>query len=244
MKSAIYPGLVTHERTRPHRHRLAYRVYMMLFDLDELPVLDQRYRFFSLDRFNLLSFHTSDHGDGVTPLRDWIRALLDEAGIAADGPVRVLCYPRVLGSVFNPISTFFCHDANGALAAILYEVNNTFGQRHAYLIPVPDPAARPIRQTCAKALYVSPFMTMDMRYDFTVRPPAQDVTLTVRGSDADGTLITATFAGLKREITDRTLLATFLRHPLLTLKIVGGIHWEALKLLAKGIKPTIHTRPA
>jgi hypothetical protein len=140
--------------------------------------------------------------------------------------------------VFNPISTFFCHRADGTLAAILYEVNNTFGQRHSYLIAVADPAARPIRQSCAKALYVSPFMGMDMRYDFAVRPPGADVALTVRGSDVDGTLIVATFAGRRREVSDGAVLATFLRHPLLTAKVVGGIHWEALKLWIKGVRLT------
>jgi hypothetical protein len=238
VKSALYPGLVTHARTRPRRHELAYRVYMMLFDLDELEALDRRLRLFSVGRFNLLSFYPGDHGDGGTRLREWVRGKLAAAGIEAGGAIRVLCYPRVLGMVFNPISTFFCHRADGTLAAILYEVNNTFGQRHSYLIAVADPAARPIRQSCAKALYVSPFMGMDMRYDFAVRPPGADVALTVRGSDVDGTLIVATFAGRRREVSDGAVLATFLRHPLLTAKVVGGIHWEALKLWIKGVRLT------
>ncbi len=243
MISGIYPGLVTHARVRPRRHALAYRVYNMLFDLDELPELGRRFRFFSVDGFNLLSFHERDHGDGSgVPLREQIAGRLAAAGIVADGPMRLLCYPRVLGLVFNPISTYFCHRADGVLAAILYEVNNTFGQRHSYLIPVVDPDARPIRQHCDKAFYVSPFMAMDMAYDFSVRPPGDEVALTVRGSDAVGTMITATFTGTRREISDGALLGTFLRHPLLMLKVVGGIHWEALKLVAKGMR--LHSRPA
>jgi len=234
--SALYPGLVTHTRTRPRRHELAYRVYTLFLDLEELPTLHQRLRLFSAGRFNLLSFHARDHGDGsATPLRDQIESHLRAAGIDAGGPIRVLCYPRVLGCVFNPLSTFFCHRPDGTLAAILYEVNNTFGQRHAYLIPVDD-AARPIRQACAKGFYVSPFMDMDMTYNFVVRPPQDDVSITVRGSDAQGTLITANFTGTARPLTDRTILATVLRYPLLALKVVGGIHWEALKMLAKGLR--------
>ncbi|MCX7380115.1 MAG: DUF1365 family protein [Alphaproteobacteria bacterium] len=236
MRSGLYTGLVTHARTRPRRHELAYRVYTMLIDLDELEALDRRFRWFSVDRFNLLAFHGRDHGDGsARPLKAQITARLAEAGIAAGGAIQVLCYPRVLGGVFNPLSTYFCHRPDGSLAAVLYEVNNTFGQRHSYLIEVDTASDRPIRQHCDKAFYVSPFMAMDMRYDFAIHPPAEDVSVTVRGSDAEGTLITANFTGARREVSDSTLLAAFLRHPLLTLKVVGGIHWEALKIIGKGI---------
>ncbi len=240
--SALYPGRVTHARTRPRRHHLSYRLYSMLFDLDELPALSRRLRLFGHNRFALLSFHDSDHGDGsAVPLREQIEARLAEAGIAAGGRIAVLCYPRVLGTAFNPLSTFFCHRPDGGLAAILYEVNNTFGQRHSYLIPVESDAV-PVRQACAKGFYVSPFMAMDMHYDFTVRPPGSAVSITVRGSDAAGTVITANFTGQRRDLSDAALLGAFLRHPLLTLKVVGGIHWEALKLLAKGLRP--RPRPA
>ena len=240
--SALYRGLVTHARTRPRRHHLRYRVFTMLLDLDELPALHRRLRLFAHNRFSLLSFHEADHGDGsATPLRQQIDTRLTEAGLPAGGAIRVLCYPRVLGMAFNPLSTFFCHAPDGSLAAILYEVNNTFGQRHAYLIPVEDNAT-PIRQSCAKAFYVSPFMDMAMTYHFAVRPPDAHVSVTVHGCDTVGTLITATFAGARQDITDRTLLTTFLRHPLLMLKVIGGIHWEALKLLAKGFR--LRARPA
>ncbi len=242
LRSAIYAGRVTHARTRPRRHALTYRVYTMLIDLDELDALDRRFRWFSVGRFNLLSFHARDHGDGsARPLKAQIADRLTEAGIAAGGRIEMLCYPRVLGCVFNPLTTYFCHRGDGGLAAVLYEVNNTFGQRHSYLIEVVDPAARPVRQSCAKAFYVSPFMAMDMRYDFALHPPAGTVSVTVRGSDAEGTMITANFAGERLEVSNRALLATFLRHPLLTLKVVGGIHWEALKIIAKGIR--LHQRP-
>ena len=242
MASALYPGLVTHARTRPRRHRLAYRVYTVLLDLDEVPELHRRLRLFSAGRFNLMSFHAADHGDGsATPLRAQIEARLAAAGIVGGGAIRVLCYPRVLGLVFNPLSTFFCHRPDGGLAAILYEVNNTFGERHSYLIPVEE-GGGVVRQSCAKAFYVSPFMDMAMTYDFTVRPPGADVAVTVRGSDAEGTLITASFSGTRRELGDGAILATFLRHPLLAAKVVGGIHWEALKMVLKGLR--LRPRPA
>ena len=242
LASGLYRGVVTHARTRPRRHHLSYHVYMMLFDLDELPTLATRFRLFAVNRFALLAFHERDHGDGTTPLQTWVRTRLATAGISAPGPIRVLCYPRVLGGVFNPISTFFCHHTDGNLAAILYEVNNTFGQRHHYLIAAHDPQARPIRQHCAKALYVSPFMTMDMAYDFAVRPPDHSVSVTVRGRDAQGTLITANFTAERQELSNQTLLTTFLQHPLLALKILASIHWQALRLLAKGIRLTERPR--
>ena len=243
LASALYPGRVTHARARPRRHALAYRVYMMLLDLDELDILAHRFRWFSLDRFNLLSFYQADHGDrSPRRLKTQIEARLAEAGIPAGGAIRLLCYPRVLGYVFNPISTFFCHRPDGSLAALLYEVNNTFGQRHSYLIEVAADATPPIRQHCAKAFHVSPFMAMAMDCDFTVHPPGTKVSLTVRGSDAEGPLITANFTGTRQPLSNPNLLATFLRHPMLALKVVGGIHWEALKIIAKGIR--LHPRPS
>ena len=234
--SALYGGLVTHARTRPRRHRLTYRVFTILIDLDELPMLHQRLRLFSAGRFNLISFNPRDHGDGsATPLRTQIEHHLTAAGVAAGGAIQVLCYPRVLGMVFNPLSTFFCHRPNGELAAILYEVNNTFGQRHTYLIPT-DGAADPVRQSCAKMFYVSPVMDMAMTYHFTVHPPGDAVSVTVRGSDAEGTLITANFTGQRQPLTDNSIVSTLLRHPLLTAKVLGGIHWEALKMVLKGLR--------
>ena len=240
--SALYPGVVTHTRTRPRRHRLAYRVYTILIDLDELPALHRRLRLFSAGRFNLISFNERDHGDGsATPLRAQIEKQLAAAGIAAGGAIRVLCYPRVLGMVFNPLSTFFCHRPNGELAAILYEVNNTFGQRHSYLIPT-DGVAKPIRQKCAKMFHVSPFMDMAMTYNFVVHPPSDAVSITVLAGDAEGTLITANFTGQRQQLGDSAIVSTFLRHPLLTAKVVGGIHWEALKMVLKGLR--LRPRPA
>jgi DUF1365 family protein len=169
-----------------------------------------------------------------------VRALLDKAGLDAGGPIRVLCMPRVLGFVFNPISVYFCHGAGGALEAMLYEVNNTFGQRHAYLIPVTGQAGGVIRQSCDKAFHVSPFMDMAMRYHFKAAEPGRDVLLAVDGHDAAGPMIATSFRGARRELTDPAILRTVLAHPLLSLAVLAGIHWEAVKLLLKGLrlKPT------
>ena len=236
--SGLYQGVVTHQRLRPQRHRLGYRIFQMLLDLDELPALDRAHRLFSFNRFNLISFHDRDHGAGDgAPLRQWVERQLAAAGLdLGGGRVQILCMPRVLGQAFNPLSLYFCHHRSGALAAILYQVNNTFGQRHSYLLQVSATEARHVRQSCEKLFHVSPFMDMGLRYDFDVRPPTGDLFVGVSASDTEGPLLLARFAARRAELSDRVLGAAFLGHPLLALKVLGAIHWEAVKLLAKGIR--------
>lgn len=240
--SALYVGEVMHQRLRPRRHHLRYRLYNVLIDIDELPRLQQRLRLLSVDRFNLFSFHARDHGDGSgAPLRPQIDARLRAAGLPTGGAIRLLTLPRLLGHVFNPISVWFCHAPDGALAALIYEVNNTFGQRHSYLIPVADPHAATIEQGIHKRLHVSPFNGMDMTYRFRVVPPAEAVSIGVNVHDAEGALLVARQDGRRRELSDAALLRVFLSHPLLTLKVVVAIHWEALRLWLKRVP--VHTLP-
>ena len=219
---------------------------MLLLDLDEIDALDARLRLFSRDRLNLVSFHNRDHGDGSdVPLRTQVANLLQMHGLDWDGgPIRMLAMPRVLGNAFNPITVYYCHRRDGGLAAMLYEVNNTFGQRHSYLLPVDRVArhAQTIHQSCDKRFYVSPFMDMQMRYRFAVRRPDENLSLTIDGSDGEGQLIATSFGARRRELSDRQLLAACLRAPLLGLKVLGGIHWEALKLWRKGV--ALRPRPA
>ena len=246
--SCIYNGTVMHRRTRPRRHQLSYTVTSFLLDLDELPQLDRAVTGFAYNRFNLFAFHDRDHGPGTgAPLRPWVEQQLARAGISLDGgPIRLLCYPRTLGYVFNPISIYFCYQRSGAadtLAAILYEVTNTFRERHGYLIPVELTDGEIIRQACAKELYVSPFIDMDMVYNFQIRPPAEEFAVGIQETDKDGTLLYASFSGKRQALTSRASLLSFLRFPLLTLKVIGGIHWEALKLWLKGVPLVHHPRP-
>jgi uncharacterized protein len=244
MNSALYTGTVAHRRLRPRPHRLRYRVFSLLLDIDEIPALCARLRLFSHRRFNLFSFDERDHADGSGgSLRDWVEGRLGQAGLDLDGgPIRLLAMPRVLGYGFNPISVWFCYRRDGDLIALLHEVHNTFGERHTYLLPVAaDDRATTISQSCAKTFHVSPFMAMDMRYDFRVHAPDETLSLAIRGSDADGPLIVASLAARRNELTDAALLRAFVRTPLLTLKVIGGIHWEALRLWIKGIR--LHARP-
>jgi len=233
--SALYAGTVVHVRTRPSRHRLRYRLAQTLLDLDELPHLDRTLRAFGYNRSGLFSFHDRDHGDGSGDLRGWVEKRLAEAGHGLrPGAVRVLCMPRILGHVFNPLSVYFCHDEDGRLGAVLYEVNNTFGERHSYVLAV-EGDLHPVRQHCDKAFHVSPFMPMGLRYDFTLSPPGQSVGVQVCASDGEGLLLDAAFTGQRQTLDDAHLLASLAAYPLMTLKVVAAIHWEALKLWLSGV---------
>lgn len=243
LQSALYIGAVMHRRLRPKVHQFRYRAFWLLIDLDELPVLTARLKLFSHNRFNLFALHEADLGDGsATPLRIQAERRLAEAGIdIADGAIRLLCMPRTLGYSFNPISIYYCHRPGGELAAIIYEVHNTFGERHAYVAPI-DTDSDEIRQNCRKAFYVSPFMDMDLAYQFRLSEPAERVAVGINASKGGERVLHASLAGLRRELTDRALLQTFLRIPLITAKVTLAIHWEALRLWLKGMR--LRSRPA
>lgn len=242
--SALFRGEVVHSRLRPRKHRLRYGVFQLLLNLDELSSLDGRLRTFSVGRFNLLSFHEADHLDGgPEPLRARVEAQLTAAGIELQGgAIRLLCMPRVLGHGFNPLSVFFCHRRDGGLAAILYEVHNTFGERHLYLLPVDDADSQATRvsQTCAKRFFVSPFMPMNLTYRFQVVRPGEHVAVRIEVSDDEGPLLLTSFHGTGEALSDRALLRAWLGAPLLSLKVLGAIHWQALWIWLKGV--ALHPR--
>lgn len=234
--SAIYEGVVTHRRFSPAEHRLRYRIFMLLLDLDELSGLASRLRLLRFGPFGLMSFRAADHGDrSGGDLKAYARERLAEAGIVADGPVRLLCMPRILGYGFNPLSLYFCHRADGELAAILYEVRNTFGQRHSYLAAAPERGVTPVRQSAPKRFFVSPFMDMDLTYDFEILPPDEAVAVNVSVRRGEEVILTARFGGRHKPLTDATLLKAWLKHPLLSFKVIFGIHWEAIRIVARGI---------
>lgn len=232
-----------HARLKPLGHRFQYRVYALLVDLDHIPQAAES-PVFSHNRFNLLSFFDRDHGprDG-TSLRAHVDRLLLDAGAPLAHAVQLLCYPRILGWVFNPLSVYYCRDQSGELTAIIYEVRNTFGENHTYVAPIQDGELRDglVRQERNKLFYVSPFIKMDMRYRFRLNRPDDKLTLRILECDADGPLLSATFSGERFPLTTKYLLRAFVQVPLQTLKIVGAIHWEALKLWVKGAK--FHRRP-
>lgn len=233
--SALYAGTVFHERLRPKRHRLSYRVFSLLLDLDELPALSARLRLFGHNRRAPLTFRDGDHGDGGD-LREWVEAHVRACDIDPQGcSIRVLCYPRVFGFVFNPLSVFFVHDREGKLTTVLYEVSNTHGERHTYVIPAGKASGTTLSQSCHKAFFVSPFVAMDCTYRFRLLLPGEKAIVSIVESDGDGVLLSAVFAGHRRPLDDRTLAWALIAYPLMTLKVIAGIHVEAVRLWAKGV---------
>lgn len=244
--SALYLGTVMHARHGPSRHRFRYRIASLLLDLDTLGELDREMRFFSVDRANLFSFHQRDHGprDG-SPLKPWVESVFAEHGCPIEGG-RVLCLSmaRTLGYAFNPLTVYWGYRADGLLAGVLYEVKNTFGDQHCYMVPAePDHVAgHALSQEARKVFHVSPFFDMSGGYRFRTDEPGETLALLIRlvGEDGQDRMI-ATHSARRRPLTDASLTATLFTHPLNTLKVIGGIHWEALRLWMK--KATFHARP-
>ena len=238
--AALYFGKVMHARLKPVGHRFNYRVMSLLIDLDRLDAANRQTPLFGVNRAALYSFNEADHGhrDGSS-LRAYAQWRATERGIdLTGGRVVLLCYPRLLGYTFNPLSVYFCYGADGALALVIYEVRNTFGDIHAYALPVkPDEVGDAgIRQQQDKLFYVSPFVEMAMRYHFRISPPRDSVKLRILESDRDGPLLAATFNGRRRALNTVELLRSFCALPLVTLKITAAIHWEALRLWLKGVR--------
>src|ERR1700692_41098 len=238
--AALYFGEVMHARLKPRGHRFSYRVMSLLIDLDRLESAGRESPRFGVNWAPLYSFYEADHGerDG-SPLRAYAQRCAAEHGIdLTGGRVRLLCYPRLLGYTFNPLSVYFCHRADGALALMIYEVRNTFGDIHAYVLPVkPGQIINAgIRQHHDKVFYVSPFIDMAMRYHFRVSPPADSVKLRILETDRGGPLLAATFNGRRSTLTTPALLRSAFSLPLVTFKIMAAIHWEALRLWLKGAR--------
>lgn len=237
MKSCLYTGHVSHTRHRPKRHAFRYRVFSMLLDLDEMHALDRTSWLFGVNRPAPLSFREADHGDGTaTGLRDWVVMRLQVAGYETQGvQIRVLCYPRIFGYVFNPLTTYYCYDNGGALMATLHEVHNTFDEKHTYILPATANEGGTVRQMSNKNMYVSPFTEMGGTYRFVLNDPADEVRMGIHLSQNDEPVLSATFCGTRREMSARALLHTFFQYPLMTLKVIGGIYFEALRLWIKGV---------
>jgi uncharacterized protein len=238
--ASLYFGDVMHARLKPRRHRFSYRVMSLLIDLDRLDEANRQSRLFGVNRPALYSFHEKDHGerDGSS-LRSYAQRCAAKHGIElAGGRVLLLCYPRLFGYTFNPLSVYFCYADRGSLALIIYEVRNTFGETQSYILPVRpgEISAAGIRQEQDKLFYVSPFVGMGMRYHFRISPPADSVKLRILETDREGPLLAATFSGRRRTLTTPALLRAFVALPLVTLKVIAAIHWEALRLWLKGVR--------
>lgn len=238
--ASLYVGDVMHARLKPFMHRFNYRVMSLLIDLDRLADADRQSLLFGVNRRALYAFHERDHGrrDG-TRLRAYAAECACAHGIdLAGGKVLLLCYPRLLGYAFNPLSVYFCFDAADNLVLMIYEVRNTFRQMHHYVLPVApgERRAELIRQQQDKTFYVSPFIEADMRYHFRITRPGDAVKIRILETDAEGPLLAATFSGRRRPLSSVSLAKAFLAFPFVTAKIMAAIHWQALRLWMKGAK--------
>jgi len=237
INSCIYNGSVIHKRFKPREHFFKYKVFSLFVDLSELNELNKKLKFFSLNKFNLISFHEKDHGDrDGSSLLGWVKNNLIKNNICIDNiKVKLLCYPRILGYVFNPLSIFFVYDKNENLICILYEVKNTFGEQHTYFFKVED-QNKLIQNNCSKKFHVSPFIEMDCNYFFRILNPGQKLSVIIDQYDLEGKILFASQDGERSELTSKNLMNSYLKHPLMTFKIISAIHFEAFKLWMKGIK--------
>jgi len=231
----VVEGTVYHARYRPKKHAFSYKVFNFLMDLDAVDEIASRHRWFSHTAFNLFSFRDRDHGVGDSDnLADYLRDALSAHGLVGADKIYALFYPRILGYAFNPIIVFYCYDKSGDLIATFYQVNSTFGERHTYLIPA-SPGANSVVQGAKKTLHVSPFVDMDMQYKIFVQAHGETVELVIDVNDREGLLLKTSFNG-EAKAPASGLFGLFLRYPLMMVKVIGAIHWEAIRLIAKGMR--------
>lgn len=242
MRSALYVGEVSHRRTAPLCHAFRYRVFSLLLDLGELDLLARRLRLLGINRAGLVSFHERDHGDrSGRPLRQQVDDMLARHGLAA-ARVELLCFPRLFGYVFNPLSIYFCFDAGDRPVALIHWVRNTFGEHHAYVLPVHDGGGAVLGQECDKVFHVSPFITPRGRYSFRILPPGQRLAIKITVEGGTDSMI-AVQTGRRESLSDGHLAKRLMTHPLMTFKVILAIHWQALRLVLKGA-PFYRRQPA
>lgn len=238
LSHCLYEGQVVHQRHDKISHRLTYSVFSVLLDLDRLETASRVSRLFSVNKRNLFSFVERDHMDeGFDDLRTYVDHLLGNVeDYQRPHRVMVMAYPRFLGHTFNPLTIFFCHDETDRLIAILYQVSNTFGQRHHYFHRVTGDEAV-LQHSCDKNFYVSPFIDMDCTYHFTLKPPSDErISILINQFNQGGKVLTASFLGRHKPLQTRTLVGLALRYVQSGYKILAAIHWEALKLWLKGAR--------
>ena len=235
--SYIYTGNVVHKRFKPKIHYFKYKVFSLLIDLSEIKLLDQNLKIFSYNKFNIVSFYDKDHGArNGSSIKDWVISNLKKNKIDTENiQIKLLCYPRIFGYVFNPLSVFYIYDRSSNLISILYEVKNTFGEQHTYVFKT-EINHNLIQHTCKKKFHVSPFIEMDCTYFFRLLKPGNKISVIIDQNDNNGKILYASQDGVRSDINNINLIKSYLKHPLMTFKIIFAIHYEAFKLWSKGIK--------
>jgi DUF1365 family protein len=241
----IYAGEVMHRRCFPAAYRFRYRVFSLYVDIDRIDDAAAQCRLFSHNRFNLFSFHDRDHGprDGSS-LRAWAERLLHDAGLpAVPTRIHLLCFPRLLGYGFSPLSLWYVETADGSPLAVLCEVHNTFGESHTYILHADGTALTwPVTGEHAKRFHVSPFIDMNARYHFRLSRPSERLQYAIREYQQDRLLLVAVQTGRRRPLSDRSWLGLALRMPLMTFKVMAMIQWQALKLWFRQVP--FHRKPS
>lgn len=238
--SQLYFGHVRHARYRPRLHRFKYRVFSILIDLDEIESEAHTLFLFSVNRLNLFSFFFSDHGyeDRRSP-RLFIEDLMTKNGRPKPSRIHLLCYPRIFGYVFNPLSVYFVM-VDDEVDSIIYEVRNTFGEKHIYFEPVHEHQGPVYAHRHEKAFHVSPFIDMQALYHFSTGVTNDAIRLVIRETENESPLLLTSFIGKKRRLSTGGLAKAFMSYPLMTFKIMGAIHYQAFKLVLKGVKFNRH----
>jgi len=237
INSSIYNGQVIHKRFKPKVHSFRYDVFSLLIDLSELETLDKQVNFFSYNKFNWISFYDKDHGDrDGSSLINWVQKNLRKNKISTENiKIKILCYPRIFGFVFNPLSVFYVYNSNENLISILYEVKNTFGEQHTYIFRI-EKDANLIQNNCSKKFHVSPFIQMNCNYFFRLLKPGNKISVIIDQYENEDKILYASQDGIRTDFNTKYLVKSFLNHPLMTFKIIIAIHYEAFKLWSKGIK--------
>jgi len=245
MQSCVYFGSVMHQRLKPFRHRFRYRIFTLLLDLDELPALRRKTGIMSYNRFNIFGIYDRDHAtrDG-RPMKQWVMEKAVARGTdLSGGKIYMLCFPRLFGYVFNPLTVYFCQNSAGKLVAILYEVKNTFGDQHGYFLPVEYKGQEIVQHAAMKIFHVSPFIDVAGSYHFTLREPGEKLALMIRHKDAEGDLLLATWNGKRAALGTANLLKALFLFPFQAFYVVFAIHWQALRIWLKGGKYYSYPEP-
>lgn len=235
-REVIYVGKIMHLRLIPKKHKFQYSFFSFLLDIDCLQKPKKDLRLLSINRFNIFSFYEKDHGsrDG-SALRVWADDQLKKNKMPVAERIFLLSFPRMFGYVFNPFSAYFCY-SGGILTSIIYEVKNTFGDQITYIKAIELDGDNLIQHNQEKKMYVSPFIEMDQIYFFSLKPPGKKLSIRIDQSGKEGETLIATQTGKAIELSNVNLLWCLITYPLMTLKVILGIHWEALLLLVKGMK--------
>ena len=247
MDAGLYFGRVMHKRFTPKPHSFSYRVFTLFANIDDLPEMANKNRFFGVNRFNILSFYEKDYGDASSsknlPLKERLQSLLSQNNIEVPKgfKVWVLTYPRILGFSFNPITVFYCYCEKGKQIAVIYEVRNTFGERHNYIFKADPVLGLKEKHFANKVFHVSPFFDRKGTYQFTLKEPKEKVAVTIDYCHKGQKRLKASFVGKHIPFTDKAILSLTSKMPFMTLKVVAGILFEALILWVKGMK--IYTHP-